>query len=95
MTYSHLQADCLYTGISSGPNARYRVWEAFFFTFYLSTEIGLSVPLSPTIGLLLCHNKRLSAVKAKFHYASWFGAGSEQAPNKLRTGSEPAANQLA
>jgi len=25
----HLQADCLCTGISSGPNARYRVWEAF------------------------------------------------------------------
>jgi len=35
MTYGHLQADCLYTGISSGPNARYRVWEAF--TFYLFT----------------------------------------------------------
>jgi len=29
MTYGHLQADCLYTGISSEPNARYRVWEAF------------------------------------------------------------------
>ena len=35
MTYGHLQADCLYTGISSGPNARYRVWEAFTFTFLL------------------------------------------------------------
>ena len=34
MTYSHLRADCLYTGISSGHNARYRVWEAFTFTFY-------------------------------------------------------------
>jgi len=33
MTYGHLQADCLYTGISSGPNARCRVWEAF--TFYV------------------------------------------------------------
>jgi len=22
-----------YTGISSGPNTRYRVWEAFYFTF--------------------------------------------------------------
>jgi len=29
MTYGH----CLYTGISSGPNARHRVWEAFTFTF--------------------------------------------------------------
>jgi len=29
MTYSHLWADCLYTGISSGPNARWRVWENF------------------------------------------------------------------
>jgi len=34
MTYGHLQADCMYTGMSSGPNARYRVWEAFTFTFY-------------------------------------------------------------
>jgi len=31
MTYGHLQADCLYTGISSGPNARCRVWEAITF----------------------------------------------------------------
>jgi len=29
MTY--LQADCLYTGISAGPNTRCRVWEAFTF----------------------------------------------------------------
>jgi len=27
--------DCLYTGISSGPNARCRVWEAFTFTLLL------------------------------------------------------------
>jgi len=37
MTYGHLQADCLYTGISSGPNARYWVWEAFTF-FLLSSR---------------------------------------------------------
>ena len=30
MTYGHLRADCLYTGISSGPNARYRVWESLY-----------------------------------------------------------------
>ena len=33
MIYSHLRADSLYTGISSGPNPRQRVWEAF--TVYL------------------------------------------------------------
>ena len=42
MTYGHLQADCLYTGISSGPNARYRVWEAFTFTFIMGMHIGLT-----------------------------------------------------
>jgi len=31
MTYGHLRADCLYTGISYGPDSRYRVWEAFTF----------------------------------------------------------------
>ena len=30
-------------------------------------------------------------LKAKFHYASWFGAGSEQV---RRTGSEPAPNYI-
>jgi len=38
MTYGHLQADCLYSGISSGPNARHRVWEAFTFTFIDSPD---------------------------------------------------------
>ena len=29
MAAYHRVDDCLYTGISSGPNARQRVWEAF------------------------------------------------------------------
>ena len=41
MSYGHLRADCLYTAISSGPNARYRVWEAFtFFTTIKTTSVG-------------------------------------------------------
>jgi len=36
MTYGHLRADCLYTGISSGPNAGCRVWEAFTLPFFTS-----------------------------------------------------------
>jgi len=50
MTYGHLQADCLYTGISSGPNARYRVWEAFTFLwgdldpYLIRGSLGTSQP---------------------------------------------------
>jgi len=32
LTYSHLEADCLYTGISFMANTQYLVWEAFSFT---------------------------------------------------------------
>jgi len=35
MTYGHLQADCLYTGIGYRPNARYRVWESLYLYLYL------------------------------------------------------------
>jgi len=43
MTYGHLQADCLYTRISSGPNARCRVWEAFTFTFTVTEALIVTV----------------------------------------------------
>ena len=43
MTYGHLQADCLYTGISSGPNARYRLWEAFTFLRIFATIVRKTV----------------------------------------------------
>jgi len=39
MTCDHLQADCLYTGISSGPSARCRVWEAFTYTFVRDSHV--------------------------------------------------------
>jgi len=40
MTYGHRQADCLDTGINFGPNARYRVWEAFTFTILLGKPVS-------------------------------------------------------
>jgi len=33
---TRVHGPCMYTGISSGPNAGYRVWEAFTFTFWCS-----------------------------------------------------------
>ena len=55
MTYGHLQADCLYTGISSGPNARYRVWEAFTF-FYLLCRAAIKnvAPFTYTLCAVEC-----------------------------------------
>ena len=52
MTYGHLQADCLYTGISSGPNARYRVWEAFTFFYHCRESLYFTMgrPFLPLHG---------------------------------------------
>jgi len=50
MTYGHLQAPCLYTVISSVPDARYQVWEAFTFTFIIwlsSPELLRAGPVLP------------------------------------------------
>ena len=55
----------------------------------------------PIIQLASSDLARASRFAAKFHYASWFGAGSEPASvmefgtNQLRTCSEPAPNYLA
>ena len=56
MTYGHLQADCLYTGISSGPNTQYRVWEAFTFCLSMSGKsIEKAVPkLKPLVDCKNC-----------------------------------------
>jgi len=63
MTYGHLQADCLYTGISSGPNAQCRVWEAFTFTFlYPRTVACLSTNRAGRIEELRCCDRR------RYHY---------------------------
>ena len=43
MTYGHLRADCLYTGISSGPNARYRGKAFTFLPFYEAMTVNCGV----------------------------------------------------
>jgi len=58
MTYSHLQADCLYTGISSGPSAR-KPFFVYSWTLLLQdgsnfTDKNCHSP-SPFVGLMCCY----------------------------------------
>jgi len=53
MTYGHLRADCLYTGISSGPNARYRVWESLY--LYLVTMLPYWSTLNLSWDKFVCY----------------------------------------
>jgi len=60
--------------------------------------VGLSQRDRPT-GTAICmashaYVVKVGMVKAKFHYTSWFRAGSEQAPNQFRTSSELAPNRF-
>jgi len=65
MTHGHLRADCLYTGISSGSNARYRVWEAFTFTF--TTDDRCTNPALRSLRLFFFHI-RMCRLHALFHF---------------------------
>ena len=60
MTYGHLRADCLYIGISCGPNARYRVWESIY--LFIENAFGTrDVALSNVSGR--CQSLSLHRVK--------------------------------
>jgi len=54
MTYGHLQADCLYTGISSGLNARYRVSESLYLYLYALLTMGGASGMAGRAAAPLC-----------------------------------------
>jgi len=66
MTYGHLRADCLYTGISSGPNARYRVWESLYL-YLLGPNNNFRVTVSKTVRPMLS-DRSLSCLSVTLVY---------------------------
>ena len=62
MTYGHLQADCLYTGISSGPTLGIEYGKGFTFTFLTAitrfkvTDFGTNLKLMYDFQLLINTN---------------------------------------
>jgi len=48
-------------------------------------------PISIVLSRMLHWSRSGSCVKAKFHYASWFEAGSKLVADQLRTSFEPAS----
>ena len=52
---------------------------------------ALRIRAETCVGVVRIGEARDSENKAKFHYASWFGASSELAPNMFEASSEPAS----
>jgi len=83
MTYGHLRADCLYTGISYGPNARYQVWESLYLYLYYNQaqskykHVLADISRSP----LCCYVHRLSIHPALCCHSNETGAPIANAPN--------------
>ena len=88
---SHLRADCLYTGIGSGPNARYGVWDNFTFTFLFPGTHFLLVYIVSFVGKSLrnasrqytfsshCFNSLLPPKKS-VNYILWYSDLSYKLP---------------
>jgi len=68
MTY-YLLAECLYTGISSGLNAGYRVWEAYTFLSHKYLVFSVVFPVSSS---LMAHEHNFSYLVVFQVNVGWF-----------------------